>query len=138
MLQKRNLDKRALEYVKEYLALWRMPGSVLSNLDLEMGKIWTYLPFEITDEIAYNFNTAGIAPRSNQKFPLASGFFISPVNKLGREIIGKFVEEFINNQPNGICLIDDRLHNKEDFEGNKINDERLDYPVLFYSNEAYF
>ena len=75
MMEQRNLDTRALVYLREYLKFWRMPGLLLSNLNLEQGKLWTYLAPEIADSAAYNFSNGGITPPSTVRIPLGNGFY---------------------------------------------------------------
>ena len=55
MIQQRNLGREAIKYIEETLAEGKTLATYLRKLDLQKGKVVTFLPSEVTNEEAKQF-----------------------------------------------------------------------------------
>lgn len=138
MIQQKLLDSRALDYIREYLKLGRTLSSLLLNLNLESGEILTYLPSDISAELAYHFNEGGIYPESSEIIDLGNGYLAKPVINPSKPIVINLIEQFLVKQTNSLVLFEDSLQERKDYDNKLVSDHRLLIPRIFYENEVYF
>jgi S1-C subfamily serine protease len=107
----RELGPNAISYVKDCLA----DGNSLAKLlmqshDLNNGRVTTYLPAEVSDEVAEEFRTGGKLPASSTRSPpgevKSSAKRLEPLPTTDSCLAGE-IHEFLNLNEEHLCVFED-------------------------------
>lgn len=119
MLQERTLGVEAIEYIYSCLAKGKTFASYLSTLNLKKGRVITFLPIEVSEEVAKQFELGGKLPVPPPKAHISftsedgSKWRMAPKPNINLCLV-EIIQKFLTKGQEHICIFEDALAKPSD------------------------
>lgn len=112
MLERRSVDKDVvIEYIEGQLEQGGALARLLQkHLNLASGGAWTYLPPEITHDVASDLAYGAVTPPVDEKDQIVGENYVAvPVSKPSRPLIVELAVRFLSTHDCAFCVFEDAL-----------------------------
>lgn len=135
MHERRSLGSpSALQYLRDQLGQGKTLSSLLNQLDLGAGRIWTYLPPEVGDTMAHELlRQGGVVPLERAVPVSGSLYAFVPVIAPSKPIITRLIQYSLGDRADSCCVFEHALARPTDPIIARTDDIRY----VFYDDEVY-
>lgn len=127
----------ALAYVRHALSQGRSLSRLLLDLDLEKGKIWTYLCSDVSSDYAQarlNETWLVVADNETEAAIVVDGYRIRRKPTFLRPLFVDYIQQFMERSSRAYCLFEDALRKTSD----PFVTDRRDAPYAFHGEDIFY